>query len=76
MKKKVLLGISILTICTIVGITKVDFNANKESGLVLSNMEAYASDTEGGKWKCYGPKPGDHCLCQNDVDCRDLQGCR
>ena len=24
----------------------------------------------------YGPKPKDHCLCENDVECKDLKGCR
>ena len=27
-------------------------------------------------FKCYGPKPKDHCLCENDVECKDLKGCR
>lgn len=55
MKKK-LLGICLLAICTTFSITKIDFNIGKDNGLVLNNIEAYASDSEGGRWKCYGPK--------------------
>ena len=78
MKKKFLIGIGILVGCAafVVTITKVNLNLNDESGLQISNIEAYASDSEGSKWKCYGPKPDNHCLCENDVECKDLHGCR
>lgn len=75
MKKK-LLGISLLAICTTFSITKIDFNIGKDNGLVLNNIEAYASDSEGGRWKCYGPKVDGTCKCENSVECKDLKGCQ
>ena len=76
MKKKLFWGISLLAICLTFFTAKLDLNTNNDSGLLISNIEAYASDSEGSKWKCYGPKPKDHCLCENDVECKDLKGCR
>ncbi len=53
MKKKLFLGIGVLVgvVALVVTVTKVNLNFDKGSGLQLSNIEAYASDSEGGKWK-------------------------
>lgn len=77
MKKKLFLGIGVLVgvVALVVTVTKVNLNFDKGSGLQLSNIEAYASDSEGGKWKCYGPKDMGVCKCQNTVECKDLFGC-
>ena len=65
MKKKLFWGISLLAICLTFFTAKLDLNTNNDSGLLISNIEAYASDSEGG-----------NCLCENDVECKDLKGCR
>jgi len=76
LRKKIFLGMGIICMAFVVSMAGIDLKLDKTySGLQMDNIEAYASDSEGGAWKCYGPKVDDRCQCTNTVECRDLYGC-